>query len=101
MEVVRVLCMNDDNHDSEFVTEDWHTYSNANSFITHRLSQPHTDRYEIRGFGLCDHQEIPGMSEEDVEMLYEIVSGHMAATEADWRVAFELLWQYSKEWWHA
>ena len=101
MEIVRVLCLNDDNHDAQFVTEDWHTYSDANSFITHRLALPHTDSYEIRGFHLCDHDDIPGVSEEDVIRLFDIALGYIDAPEEEWRAVFETLWQHSSEWWYA
>lgn len=102
MEKVRVLCMDDDNHDAQFVTEDWHTYSNACSFITHRLAQPHIDSYEVRGFHICDHDEIPGIDdEEEVIRLFDVVLGFITVPEEEWRLAFETLWKYSSEWWHA
>ena len=101
MEIVRVLCLNDDNHDAQFVTEDWHIYSDVNSFITHRLAQPHTDNYEVRGFHLCDHDDIPGISEEDVIRLFDIALGRIDVPENEWRAVFETLWHHSSEWWHA
>jgi hypothetical protein len=101
MGIVRVLCLNDDNHDAQFVTEDWHIYSDVNSFITHRLAQPHTDNYEVRGFHLCDHDDIPGISEEDVIRLFDIALCRIDVPENEWRAVFETLWHHSSEWWHA
>jgi hypothetical protein len=101
MGIVRVLCLNDDNHDAQFVTEDWYIYSDVNSFITHRLAQPHTDNYEVRGFHLCDHDDIPGISEEDVIRLFDIALGRFNVPENEWRAVFETLWHHSSEWWHA
>ena len=99
--MIRVLCMNDDNHDSQFVTSDWNTYSNANAFITERLAQPHSDSYEIRGFHLCDHENIPGIDEDDVMRLFDITLGYIEVPEDEWRAVFETLWHHSSEWWYA
>lgn len=98
--VVRTLALNDSYHDVEFVTDDWHSYSDACSFMTHRLCTPHSDRYDIKGFALEDHQEIPGVDEDEIIRLFDILIGVINANEEEWHAAFDLLWKYGSEWWH-
>ena len=51
--VIRVIALNDDNHDTCFVTKDT-MYYNAKRFMEGCLLNPHGDQYIIRGVCICD-----------------------------------------------
>ena len=52
--VIRVLALDDDNHDSMFATEEGETFENAR-FLLEKLGKPHSETYDIRGFCLIDY----------------------------------------------
>ena len=91
MSVIRVLALNDDNHETSFHVEgskgDYHTHM---SFIK-MLAEPHDCKYEIRCVYLLD------VEDEKTERAFDIVQCAGKAKLNDYLTAFETLWEHSTE----
>lgn len=99
---IRVLALNDDNHDTVFVSENGDIWYYARNFIEH-LSTPHNDTYETRGFALVDYDHGPAMDLDDelVDQIFSYLENYSIAPEGYTRAeCFEVLWASSNEWWH-
>lgn len=51
--VIKVLALNDDNHDKKYVTYG-SVFNDCKEFMTECLLRSHTDNYEIKEFYICD-----------------------------------------------
>lgn len=67
--MIKVLAMNDDNHDTFYLVQG--KEYNSNSFIKF-LAQPHSEVYEIHYIYICDPpQKYSNLSDEDwIEKFY-------------------------------
>jgi len=98
--VIRVLALDDDNHDSMFATEEGETFENAR-FLLEKLGKPHTETYDIRGFCLIDYVG-PAEKLDDalVDWLFGYVGGFAIAPEGyTYAEAFDILWESSQKRW--
>ena len=84
--IVRVLAMNDDYHDTHFVMEDGADL-NFHEFII-KMAQPHEEKYSVRMVYICD------LPEEDkfVDAFDFIESGPYNDI---WVESFDMLWRMS------
>lgn len=98
--VIRVLALDDDNHDSMFATEEGETFENARALLK-LLGQPHTETYEIRGFCLIDYVgPAEELNDELVDHIFGYVGGFAIPPEGyTYAEAFELLWASSQTRW--
>lgn len=98
--VIRVLALDDDNHDSMFATEEGETFENAR-FLLEKLGKPHSETYDIRGFCLIDYVG-PAEKLDDalVDWLFGYVGGFATAPKGyTYAEAFNLLWESSQTRW--
>ena len=99
---MRVLALNDDNHEVCFTTETGVLYYNARHFITECLGLPHEIEYDVRGFCICDNIKGGVYSQEDIELIFTCVeSGSAKVYDRDitFAEAFDLLWNSSSVRW--
>lgn len=99
--MLRILALNDDNHDTYFTMENGETFGYARDLIEF-LAAPHDESYELKGFILIDYAgpaaELP---EELVDQLFGFVAGHAKAPDGyDFEQAFNILWDSGSQWWH-
>ena len=88
---IRVLALNDDNHESSFHSEWSKTpWYNHMSFIKH-LAKPHDWEYEIKCVYLLD------IEDEKLEKAFDLVQNPGKASLLDYLLAFEKLWEVSRE----
>ena len=100
---IKVLALNDDNHETCFVTLGSY-FPNSKTFMKECLLKPHTIAYEVRGIYACDE-----WSEDEEHLLdeyFDLLAGNyypeklfMISPET-WELrnrAFELLWNIAKE----
>ncbi len=72
--MVKVIALNDDNHDTYFVTKET-VYSNAKSFMESCLLKPHYTDYRVRGVYICDPLgKLIDMEEEDFHNAFNLLS---------------------------
>lgn len=95
--MIRVLALNDDNHETFFVREDGTRYHDAQDFIKNCLAMPHSTEYNIRGIYLCD--EFEGIDDEELEAMFMCVE-HGSYHEYSFVDSFDKLWIVSSERWH-
>lgn len=98
--VIRVLALDDDNHDSMFVTEEGEVYNNAKEFLD-VVGKPHTETYDIRGFCLIDYYgPAEELDDELVDQMFAYVGGYAIPPEGyTFAEAFEVLWASSETRW--
>ena len=90
---VRVIALDDDNHDISFHTE-WRKdpYHNSMAFIR-QIAKPHECKYDIRSISLLDIDE----DDEKLTLAFDVVQsgGHYAGM--NYYVAFEHLWEHASD----
>ena len=91
MNKIRVLALNDDNHETSF-----HTEGNKEGYCTHMsfikmLAKPHDCEYEIRCVYLLD------VEDEKTECAFDVVQCAGKTKLVDYMLAFETLWEHSTE----
>ena len=95
---MRVLAMNDDNHEHSFTTENGKKYSDPFTFMVECLALPHNETYEIREFSVYDdviRNEVR-LSHGVVSDLFDFVTGICKSPygiEISFEEAFDLLWE--------
>ena len=100
---MRILALNDDNHATCFTREDGVRYYNSASLIR-ELSDPHEEKYEVKGFVIFD--EIEGYNDEEVQLMFECVESvqdvneKVYNSELTFKDAFNILWLASSEYWY-
>lgn len=57
MEVIKVLALDDDNHEISYVTEKGEYFYGASSFMKNCLLKPHTNTYKVREIVLINIEE--------------------------------------------
>lgn len=91
MKKIRVLALNDDNHETSFHTEwskdGYHTHM---QFIQ-MLAKPHDWEYEVRCVYLLD------VNDEKTERAFDVVQCAGKVKLLDYLLAFETLWEHSTE----
>ncbi|MBQ8792903.1 MAG: hypothetical protein IJZ62_04820 [Clostridia bacterium] len=92
MAKLRVLGLNDDNHETSFHTECAVHYYNHVGLIE-ELAKPHDFEYEVRWIYLVDFDE------DDVQLIedFEIVSGNINRGFVEFTESFNRLWEKSKD----
>lgn len=101
--MIRILALDDDNHDVMFAMENGKIFSYASDLLRF-LAKPHTEEYEIRGFCLIDYEgPASEMDEEEVDKMFSIVESvySPALAEYTFQEAFETLWASSTERWRS
>ena len=96
--MLRVLALNDDNHETFFVREDGTRYHDAQDFIKNCLTMPHSTEYNIRGIYLCD--EFDGIDDEELEAMFMGVEDGSSYRGYSFVDSFDKLWTVSSERWH-
>lgn len=91
---IRVLALNDDNHETSFHSEwnktPWHNHMD---FIKH-LAKSHDWEYEIRCVYLVDME---ASDFDKAERAFDLVQSPGKASLLDYLLAFETLWECSTE----
>ena len=82
----RVLALNDDNHDTSFITEDGQYFSDYTSIIQF-LATPHLEDYHVRYVYLLNIPE----DNDDATEAFDILDMR-GATSEKFRESFNLLW---------
>ena len=91
MNTIKVLALDDDNHSVSFVTEEGVNYSSAAEFMRDCLLQPHGTFYVVRMITLIEEQY------EAVEEEFDKIQFGCGLMTAEWRNAFDKLWELSQE----
>lgn len=99
MDKIRIIALDDDNHDTYFSSENGQTFDNPRELVLF-LAKPHEVEYEVRGFALCDYDDELEASESEVDMMFSAVAGNRTYEDFPFEKSFETLWAYSSEWWH-
>lgn len=99
--MVRILALNDDNHDTSFVMDNGETFGYARNLIEF-LMEPHSETYEIKGFALVDYEGPAAELDEClVDRLFSFLNGYGKQPEGyTFEQAFDALWTSATEWWH-
>lgn len=102
MKTIRVLALNDDNHETMFITEDMNIYSTARSIMIHRLCQPHIESYDIKGFAIIDEfaGNLANFEDEEVDRMFDCIRGLLTCSDEEFLKYFDLFWSSSKEYWY-
>lgn len=90
---IRILALNDSNHDTTFYLEDDITGYDMRGFVK-LLAQPHLENYQVRYVYLIDD-----ISENDImaQEAFDVIDCHTKLMPR--QKAFDFLWDiYSKEW---
>jgi hypothetical protein len=85
MEKIQVLALDDDYHDTNYVTKD-HYYYNVEAFMKRCLLKPHDKEYEVRIVRYID-------LEEDSKEMMAFDYLHCGSKSS---AAFDILWKVSK-----
>lgn len=103
---MRILALNDDNHDTYFVAENGNTYYNACELITKLLAHKHNTDYLVRGFWVFDDLDDSigeKYNEDQVQLIFECVEGvdeKVYGMDITFEQAFNILWASSSATWH-
>ena len=105
---IKVLVLNDDNHDKAYVTISKY-YGNCANFAKECLLQPHEDEYEMREVYICDPQgELAAMDEDEFICAFELLEqdpmdllAKRRALYNQRRKMFDLFWKNGEEWRYA
>ena len=100
--MIRVLAMNDDNHEPSFVLEDGTVYSCASRFICNCLAKSHSEEYDVRMFYICDDFKGTGceeLSDDEVNSLFYCVDCGEDSFGLNFHSAFDILWNASSKSW--
>lgn len=101
--MIRVLALNDDNHDTFFMREDGIGYYDAATFIKECLAKAHYIDYEIRGIYLCDDfsdTTLATIDPVEIDNMFNCVCGGDDGCGYEFMAAFDTLWAGSSERWH-
>lgn len=100
--MIRVLALNDDNHDTCFAMENGKTFGQGRDLIE-LLAQPHSETYEIKGFNLVDYEGPAAELDEClVDQMFCFVEGFAIPPEGyTFEQCFDVLWASAGKWWHA
>lgn len=98
--MVRILALDDDNHEVMYATENGRTFGYARDLIQF-LASPHTEEYEVRGFTLINYEGEAGkLPEELIDQMFYCVEGYGREPKGySRRECFETLWASSEEDW--
>lgn len=91
MKSFRVLALDDDNHSVSFVSEDGVEYADAAVFMRDCLLHPHGFFYDVRMITLVEEYY------EAVDEDFDKVQFGCGPMTAEWKEAFERLWEVSQE----
>lgn len=99
--MIRILALNDDNHDTSFVMDNGETFGYARELIEF-LMNPHAETYEIKGFCLVDYAgPATELDECLVDRLFSFLNGYGKQPEGyTYAEAFDVLWASAGQWWH-
>ena len=101
--MIKVLCLDDDNHSPSYVTKD-KVYYDLNYFIKGEcLLKSHHCEYEIKQICLVDPPEaFAEMSEEGFMIMFDLVSCDPKDLSEEKRrsrdITFDVLWNNGEEW---
>lgn len=104
---IKVLALNDDNHEICFATMDYVYYS-ARDFMESCLCKPHGDTYVIRGIHICEPPEsFEHLSDDEWISVFDLVEqkpvnlfGCGRGEDVMKRIAhFEKLWKEGNKYW--
>ena len=95
--MIRVLALNDDNHETFFIREDGTRYDDTQDFIKNCLAMPHLTEYNIRGIYLCD--KFKGIDDEEFEAMFMCIE-QGSYREYSFVDSFDKLWTISSERWY-
>lgn len=98
--VIRVLALDDDNHEDMFATETGETFGNAQELLEF-LGKPHTETYEFRHFCLIDYSgPAAELDDELVDHMFGHVCGFAIPPEGyTFAEAFDILWASTESRW--
>ena len=102
--MVRVLALNDDNHETSFTVEDGRRFYNSYEFITELLAKPHAEGYEVRGYAIIDEPKgvLAEYADEHIDSIFDFVANNFTCVieGMDFDTAFNALWGSSDERWY-
>jgi hypothetical protein len=95
---MRVLALNDDNHEDSFRIENGEEYTDPFTFMVKCLALPHNETYEIREFSIYDDVARNGvlLPPDVVSDLFDFVAGICEfpyGIDISFEEAFDLLWE--------
>ena len=95
---MRVLALNDDNHEDSFTIENGKMYSDPFTFMAKCLALPHNETYEIREFYIYDDvvRNNVTLSPKEVNELFYFIEGIYRfpyGIDISFEEAFNLLWE--------
>lgn len=105
METVKVLALNDDNHDRSYVTIDKY-FSNCADFAKACLLNPHNSKYEVREVYVCDPQgQLSTLTEDSFNEAFELLDQPLRYVPAEKlelrKEIFNLFWENGEDWIYA
>jgi hypothetical protein len=104
---IKVLALNDDNHEISFATKDY-VYGSVRDFMEVCLLNPHNDTYVVRGVYICDPSEsFADMDEDEWIETFDLVATSSRNIIGDNREEllakkteyFEKLWEEGNKYW--
>ncbi len=78
--MIKVLALNDDNHETSYTLENGRRFNSTYEFITQLLAKPHT--------------------EDQIISIFDLVANNFKCDLMDFDMAFALLWSSSDERWY-
>lgn len=91
--MIKVLCLNDDNHADCFLTEN-EFFSNAGDFMRKKLLKPHNEEFVVKYVYCCDPPE--ALNDEDFDDEFDVLNCHYTNRE-DFIEIFNKFWEGGDE----
>lgn len=100
--MIRVLALNDDNHETSFTIEDGRRFYTKFEFITEVLAKPHAEEYVVRGYAIIDEPEgrLADYECEQVDAIFDLVANDFSCDIVTFEEGFDLIWETSGERWY-
>lgn len=103
---IKVLALDDDNHEVCFVTENEY-FSTAAEFMKAKLLKPHAEEYQIRSVALCSPPKaLEDMPEDEFDHMFIVLADEYRPQNleekrrCDRLKAFNAFWDNGEEFWY-
>ena len=98
MDIIKVLALDDDNHEISYITEKGEYFYGASSFMKNCLLKPHANTYKVREIVLINIEENTEQVDEWFNTIQFGLKENSSLKEfSDWAHAFAQLWKIGDE----
>ncbi len=100
--MIRILALNDDNHETCFTVENGCRFYTKFELITELLAKPHKEEYVVRGYALIDEPigRLANYELVEIDSIFDMVASNHKCDLVDFKEGFNLLWESSNERWY-